>query len=221
MSARLSSASPRALAIGASLAVLLYAAALWFVLVSPKRADAAHAGDKVAAAELRLAEVQMAANRPPGKGEPVADVFRLAKAMPGSTDQPGLVLEISRLASRSGVTLRSITPETPLTEVGEPTLIPLSVGLTGSYAQITKFLLQTRSLVTVRDERIQARGRLLSVQSVTLAESVDKGFPKLDATVVLDAYVYDGPIVPVEPDPADVPEEEPSSSGTSAAGSTH
>ena len=98
-------------------------------------------------------------------------------------------------------------------------MIPISVGVSGSYAQITRFLLRTRSLVAVRDGEIRARGRLLSVRSVSLAESVGQGFPKLDATVVLDAYVYDGPIVPPDA-PAEVPEEQLSTSGSSALGST-
>lgn len=221
MKARVESLSPRALVIIAAAAVLVYAAVIWLLLVSPKRAEAADARSAVAAAELRLAEAQAAANRPRGAGEPVADVFRLAKAMPASTDQPGLVLELSRLARGSGVTLRSISPETPVAGVGGPTMIPLTVSVSGSYAQISKFLLHTRSLVTVRDGRIHARGRLLTVESVSLVESVAHGFPKLDATVALNAYVYDGPIVPIEaPDTAE-PEEEPSTGGTSAAGSTH
>jgi hypothetical protein len=211
--------SPRTLGIVAGLAVLVYAAALWFVLVSPKRAEAADADAAVAEAELRLTEAQ-AAIRPRGAGVPVADVFRLAKAMPASTDQPGLVLEISRLAVQSGVTLRGMTPQAAVAGVGGPTLIPVSVNLTGSYAQITKFLDRTRSLLTVQNGKIRARGRLLSVRSVSLAEAVGRGFPKLDATVVLDAYVYDGPIVPVE-SPTEVPGEEPSPSGTSALGSTN
>lgn len=220
MRARIALLSPRTLAIIGAAVVLVYAAALWFVLVSPKRAEAADAGSAVTEAELRLAEVQAAARRGPGAGEPVADVFRLAKAMPASTDQPGLILEISRLASRTGVTLRGITPQTPVAGVGAPTLIPLSVGISGSYAQITKFLLRTRSLVSVRDGKVHARGRLLSVRSVSLAESVAKGFPKLDATVVLDAYVYDGPILPADA-PAVAPAEQLSTSGSSALGSTN
>jgi Tfp pilus assembly protein PilO len=220
MRARIDSLSPRTLRIVAAALVLVYAAVVWLLLVSPKRSEAADARSEVAAAEFRLAEAQAAANRPRGAGEPVADVFRLAKAMPASTDQPGLVLELSRLATRSGVKLRSITPETPVAGVGGPTLIPLSVSVGGSYSEIAKFLLQTRSLVTVRDGRIQARGRLLTVQSVSLAESDTDGFPKLDATIFLNAYVYDGPIVPLEA-PAEEPEEEPSTGGTSAAGSTN
>jgi Tfp pilus assembly protein PilO len=217
VSARLQSLSTRGLFVAAVLIVLVYAAVVWFLLVSPKRSDAAAARADLAAAELRLAEAKAGSRiRDRGPGAPVADVFRLAKAMPSTVDQPGLVLEFSRLAQQSGVTLRSLTPRDPVAGVGGPSLIPVTVTVGGSYAEITKFLARTRALVTVRDGKIHARGRLLSVQSVSLIESATERFPALDATIELDAYVYDGPIVPVEiPEPA---EEEVPAAGTDALG---
>lgn len=219
MSSRISSMSPRTLQIIAGLAVLVFAAALWFLLVAPKRSAAADAESKLADAQLELAEAQAAASRPRGSGAPVSDVFRLAKAMPASTDQPGLVLEIARLADRTGVTLRSFAPETAAAAVGGPTLIPLTVSVGGSYAQITKFLAATRELVSVRRGKIRATGRLFTVQSVSLTESAAHGFPKLDAAIVMNAYVYDGPIVPVEAPVDPAAEEELTTGGASAAGS--
>jgi Tfp pilus assembly protein PilO len=215
---RLESMPPRALQIGAGVIVLVFAAALWFLLVAPKRSAAADAEAKVAEAEVRLADAQAAANRPSAAGAPVADVFRLAKAMPTVADQSGLVLELSRLAQRTGVTLRSIAPQTPVADAGGPTLIPVNVSVGGNYRSIIRFLRGTRELVKVRDGKIRARGRLLTTQSVTLTESAARGFPMLDATIVLNAYVYDGPIVPVAP-AEPVEEEEPTTNGTSAAGS--
>jgi Tfp pilus assembly protein PilO len=223
MRARLESLSGRTITILAVGTVVVYAAAIWFLLVSPKRSEAATARGDLAAAEVRLVEARVAGTRPRSAGAPVADVFRLAKAMPASADQPGLVFELSRLARQSGVTLRSVTPLVPVAEVGGPTVIPLTVTLGGSYRKITNFLSRTRNLVTVRDGKIHARGRLLDVRTVTLIESVTDGFPKLDATVGMFAYVYDGPIVPAElPQLPEEGEEPASTDGTSAAaGSMH
>jgi Tfp pilus assembly protein PilO len=215
--ARLAAMSPRAQIAVAGVTVLVFAAALWFLLVAPKRSAASDAEARLANAELRLVEAQSAASRSRGPGSPVADVFRLAKAMPASTDQPGLVLELSRLAKRSGVALRAITPDAPLSAVGGPTLIPVIVSVGGSYANITRFLRNTRQLVRVRDGSIHAKGRLFTIESVSLVESVTRRFPMLDATVALNAYVYDGPIVQAEV-PTPESEEELSTSGTSAAG---
>jgi Tfp pilus assembly protein PilO len=214
--ARLESLSTRSTILLIGAVVLVYAAAVWLLFVSPKRAEVATARQDVVAAELRLVEAQTSVNRPSAGGSRVADVFRLTKAMPSTADQPGLVLEISRLAKQSGVTLRSISPKEPVAGVGGPSLIPLTVTLTGSYKQITKFLGRTRKLVTVRNGKIHARGRLLSVHGVTLVESVDAHFPKLDATLEIDAYVYDGPIIPEEvPEP---PTEELPAAGSNAIG---
>ena len=218
MRASIAALSPRALRGLAVGIVLLYGLAMWLLLVSPKRAEVASAGADVTAAELRLAEAQAAANRPGGGGVPVSDVFRLAKAMPESDDQPSLVLEISRLAERSGVTLQTIAPQAPAAGAGGATMIPVAVTVGGSYREISRFLRHTRTLVTVRDGELRATGRLFTVQSIGLVESVSDGFPKLDATVTLNAYVYDGPILP--PDVPAEPEEDDVSTGSSAAGGT-
>ena len=217
MKTRLGSLSPRALYLLAGVFVLVYAIAVWMLLVSPKRAEATAVKSDLVAAEQRLLEAQASAAGPRGTPTPVADVLRLSKAMPTSEDQTGLVLEISEAARQSGVKILSIAPQEPVTAEGGPTLIPVQVAVSGSYRQINRFLTRTRTLVKVRNGTIRATGRLLAVQSVSLGESVTDGFPKLDATIVMDAYVYDGPIVPVEiPDP----DEELPAAGSDAAGST-
>jgi Pilus assembly protein, PilO len=193
---RLEALSPRALiALGVG-AVLLYSLVAWFLVVAPKRSVATSLGADVAAAELKLVGAQATANQPQNGGVTVADVFRLVKAMPASADQPGLVLELDRLARSSGVVLGSITPQEPVVGEGGATMIPVAVVVGGSYRAITRFLASARKLVTVRHGKLRATGRLFSVQSVELSESNADGFPRLDGTITLNAYVYDGPIVP-------------------------
>lgn len=218
MKARIASLPPRALFALVAAAVLVYAVAAWFLVVSPKRFEVSSLGAEVALAEIRLAEARAAANRPESAGVPVSDVFRLAKAMPRSDDQPGLVLELDRLARASGVTLGSITPQAPVLGAGGATMIPVAVTVGGTYFEISRFLTHTRGLVTVRRGKLRATGRLFTVQSVELVESAVGGFPLLDAAITLNAYVYDGPIVPLGA--LDAPAEELPTGGTSAAGGT-
>lgn len=216
MRARVEALSPRALTALAAAAVLLFAVVVWLLVVSPKRADASSAGAELAAAELLLSEAQAALLRPQARGTSVSDVLRLTKAMPSSDDQAGLVLELTRLAKTTGVTLKRITQEPLQTEPGKPATIPLSIVVSGRYPDVTRFLMRVRELVTVQGGKISARGRLLSVNSVSLDESDTGGFPQLDATIALDSYVYDGPIAPEAPP---VPTEEEGTGGSSAAGS--
>lgn len=218
MRARVESLSPRALAALAAAAVLLFTAVVWFLVVSPKRADASSAATELVAAEKRLANAEAAVLGPRTAGASTTDILKLTKAMPSSEDQAGLVLELTRLARASGVTLEGIAPQEPVAIAGSPTTIPVSVVVNGRYHDVTRFVERVRLLVTVDGGRVAARGRLLAVKSVALVEADTEKYPQLDATVELDAYVYDGPVAPVEI-PVPVTEEETSTtSGSTAAG---
>ena len=199
-------------------AVLVYALALWFLLISPQRAEATALVEDVAAAELRLVEAQVAATRPTQDGARVSDVLRLAKAMPASSEQSSLVLELELLGRATGVKIESIAPGEPALVAGSPTSIPVVVTAEGSYRQFARFLKRVRELVRVRHGEVHATGRLLAVQGVELSESKTSGFPSLDAVITLNAFAYDGPIAPETPPP--VVETDDESSGSSATGGT-
>ena len=77
----------------------------------------------------------------------------------------------------------------------------------------------TRALVSLRGGAVRTTGRLLTMQAVELAESKTKRFPYLDATISLNAFVYDGPIAPSIPPPATT-DTDSSSTGATAARST-
>lgn len=218
MKARVADLSPRARVAIAAAAVLVYALAAWFLVVTPKRAEVARLGNEISVAELRLADARASANRPRKTVAPVTDVVRLAKAMPSSADQPTLVLELAVLARRAGVTLGSIAPEAATTDGSGATLVPVVVSVSGSFGRITTFLKYARELVAVRGGRLHASGRLFSVQGVELSESAAGKFPLLDATITFNAYAYDGPIVPPTPPTPTTTEE--STSGATAAGGT-
>jgi Tfp pilus assembly protein PilO len=201
--------------------VLLYAAVLWLVLVAPKRSEAASLSDQVITAQLDLASAQLKARRPAPKtpaDSSVSDVLRLAKAMPSSADQAGLVLELDRLARSAKVTLGAIAPQDAVIGQSGATTTPVVLTVTGSYRQITRFLQHTRALVSAHGGAVHATGRLLTMQSVELVESKTEGFPFLDATITLNAFVYDAPIAPATPPPTTTTGD--SSTQASAAGST-
>ena len=201
----------------AACAVLVYALAVFFLVVSPRRSEAATLSADVAAADVKLAALQAGAHRPRTHGTPAADVFRLAKAMPSSGDQAGLILELDRLAHASGVTLSSVTQQGLAVDAGGATSIPAVVTVNGSYRQIGTFLKRMRRLVAVRHGELRTTGRLFSVKNLELAESATDGFPLLDATITVNAYVYDAPIAPPSiPLPAD--EEAPTSTASAAGG---
>ena len=123
-------------------------------------------------------------------------------------------------SSSTGVKLGSITPRDPVVSAGGPTAIPVVVTAEGSYRQVTRFVRRARELVRFRRGGVRATGRLFTVQAVELAESNAKRFPFIDATITLNAFVYDGPIVPETPAPTPTEDEDETSTDSSAAGAT-
>ncbi len=212
--------SPRALAGLVAAGVVVYAIAMWFLVVSPKRAEASRLEAEVVAAEAELTQARASAGKPGSAPTTrVSDLFRLAKAMPASSDQASLLLELDVLARKANVGIESVELQTPAQLAAGSTAIPVAVTVSGSYRDVTRFLRNMRRLVGLSGGSPRAVGRLLTVQSIELSASKASGFPRLDAAIVLNAHVYDGPIVPPTPEtPPAESSDEPE--GAAAAGAT-
>ena len=169
--------------------ILVYAAAGYFMVVSPKKAESARLDEEIAATSLELRDA-LAATAAQDDTQPiaVADIFRLSVAMPSAPDMPGILLELSRIADETGIRFKSITPQSAL-PVAAYQVVPIDVAFDGSFYALSDFLFRLRTLVTVRRGELHAAGRLFAVESVDFSES-DRGFPLLAATLKLKAYVY-------------------------------
>jgi type IV pilus assembly protein PilO len=115
--------------------------------------------------------------------------------MPTKTDMPDLVLELSALARDTGISFDSISPQ-PVAAVGSYSVLPISVTFNGNFYNLADFLYRLRSLVTVHAGRLDATGRLFSVDTLAFNES-EKKFPQIQATLVIDAFVYAAAPAPV------------------------
>ena len=181
--------SPRALYILVAAGLIVYTLGFWFLLVAPKRALAAELEAEVTATEIAVSAARAAAVAPPDT-QPiaVADIFRLAKAMPAVPDMPGILLELARIADETGIEFQSITPEASTVE-GDYQIVPIGLVFDGSFYELSDLLFRLRTLVGVRHGELEATGRLFSVETISFAESAD-GFPEITASLTLNAYVY-------------------------------
>jgi hypothetical protein len=198
----------RALGVIAGLCILLYAAGGYFLFVSPKKGEAVRLDEAIAAANVELTSARAAANvKDDTQPIAVADIFRLATAMPSSPDMPGILLELSRIAEETGIRFKSIAPQTAA-PAGAYLSIPIAVTFDGSFYALSDFLFRLRTLVSVRRGELHATGRLFSVQNVDFTEG-EAGFPVLSAALTLRAYVYGANIagtqLPVPTDPSATP----------------
>lgn len=192
---------PQAAVIGIVVAAVLVVGFLgWFLLVRPQGGKLDDLKGQTAEAQQKIDAYnqQVAAARSAPKIE-VADVYRLAKAMPDRTDMPDLVLELSQLARDTGIRFDSISPQ-PTALIGSYTVLPISVTFNGNFYNLADFLYRLRSLVSVHGGRLDATGRLFSVDTLTFNESALK-FPQIQASLVIDAFVYGTGV----PSPAPLP----------------
>jgi hypothetical protein len=218
--------SPRALFIAVIGGVLVYALVFWFLLVSPKRAEATQLKTEVAALEITVNEARIAAmprSNEDTKPIAVADIFRLAKAMPAVPDMPGILLELDRIAEETGVQFQSVAPEAS-SVVGDYQTVPITLAFDGNFYELSDFLFRLRTLVGVRGGELRASGRLFSVETISFAESPKK-FPELTATLSVVAYVYgsDAPPsagAPAEAAPAPDPNAAPATDPNAATPAT-
>ena len=197
--------STRALGAIVGVVILAFAAGGYFMVVSPKKAEVMRLDEEIAAAQVDLRDA-LAATAAQDDTQPiaVADIFRLATAMPSTPDMPGILLELSRIADETGIRFKSITPQSAL-PVGAYQVVPIDVAFDGSFYALSDLLFRLRTLVTVRRGELHAAGRLFAVESVDFSES-DRGFPLLAATLKLNAYVYGLNTAPsAVPPPAETP----------------
>jgi hypothetical protein len=169
------------------------------VLVKPKRHDAATLAAQISNAQVQLDAAHAALSGAHGDLAPirVADLFRLSRAMPDQTDLPDVLLQLSQIATETGITFRSITPAEPVTTTTYEQL-PIDLVFEGRFYDLSDFLYRLRNLVGVHDGVLASEGRLFAVDSISFAEG-DVTFPEVQANLRVDAYIYGNGTEPETP----------------------
>ena len=172
-----------------AIALVIVSAVVYFVLISPKQARSAELDQQIAELEskIQLATRPVATDTPQVKIN-VADLFRLAKAMPDQEDMPGIILELNSIALSTGVNFVAIQPGTPESK-GSYNSIPVTLTFEGNYYDLTDFLYRLRNLVTVEDGVLDSSGRLYTLDALDMQEG-EGGFPKILATLTVSAYSF-------------------------------
>ncbi|HLY93787.1 MAG TPA: type 4a pilus biogenesis protein PilO [Gaiellaceae bacterium] len=207
-------------------AALLVLALGYFVAVRPLAHKAAGLHAQTAGVRLQIADdlAQVAAARGAGPAAAaqtikVADVYKLAKAMPAVTDMPDVLIELDQTARAAGVDLQTLSPGTAAPGTNGYSMLPITLTVAGNFYTVTDLLYRLRNLVYVRSGALQANGRLFSVNSVTLSPSNGKS---IAATIAVDTYVYGGTTAAAPPSTttATTTTTTTPASGPSAAGAT-
>lgn len=217
-----------------ALVSLLLLAAGWFLLVSPRQAQASELRAEDASAqeendllELKIAELKAQSATLP---EAEAELATIQRQMPGSAQMPQLVRDLNRIAEETGVNLAAVTPAeaTALSEesstsdsssdgstdtsAGSSTTasqvaqIPLTVVVEGDYFQVVAYL---QKLQTQLSRAILVSG-ITTTEADSSKSSSDTG--AISVTITGSAFVLQEGSVSTE--------SSGSSSGSESSGGT-
>jgi Tfp pilus assembly protein PilO len=164
---------------------------------------------------------------------------RLGKAVPADDDVRSLMVQLQSAAESSGVDFEKIELGTGLAGAsgstpapgdekstggelasapgavpvagGAMSAMPFSFTFNGGFFDLSSFLSRLERFVTVNNERVNVTGRLLRLESVSIAPS-QSGFPQMQAQIGAATYI----VPPVEPVSGEVaaapaPSSEPNS----------
>jgi Tfp pilus assembly protein PilO len=199
VTARISSLSTRAQVALVAGGLLLVALIGYFAVISPKRATAAQLKQQTAAVQAQIDQNRSTAFTKALPAVRAASVFSLSKAMPTELETPNVILQLNQLAVDSGISFDTITPQgassstSAVTTTPDPFAAePIQVEFTGSFYGLLAFLQRVRNLVRVENGHLNAVGRLFDVSDVAFAPG-PKGFPQIQATLTLNAFVPQAP----------------------------
>jgi Tfp pilus assembly protein PilO len=167
--------------------------ALWVLAVSPARKQASKVSSEVSSTRSQLshalAEVAEARSAQSRYHVAYASLAQLGQAVPTSPEVPALVYALDRASNNHKVMFSSIassasgtssSPSSPAaskTAASAPfTQMPFALTFTGSYDDLIHLLGQVeRFTVQVPGGPVEVSGRLLTIQSVTLAAATPSG----------------------------------------------
>lgn len=175
----------------AGLAVL--AGGGYFLLIQPQKSQASSLTREIADLNTKIADSRSQANQAAGLSKIlVADIFKLTTAMPDKTDISGVLFQLASVTKDTGISFDSITPGT-VVDASTYQVLPITLIVQGNFFDLSDFLRRLQSLVLVENGKLVARGRLFTADQIVLTEG-DAGFPKIKATISVNAFMYGHPV---------------------------
>ena len=212
---------PKGAVIGGIVAAGLLVLVLgWLLLVGPQNHKASSLTKQTADVEKQitdqLAQIAAAKNVTAAPQIRVADVYKLAKAMPSATDMPNILIQLDQVAKDSGVQLQNISPSQPALDPGTgQQAVQVTLNVNGDFYTVTDLLYRLRNFVYVRHGALEASGRLFSIDNVSFSPLEGR---KLSASISVHTYVYGA--APAAPAAAAPPATDTSTDTTSTTTDT-
>lgn len=190
-------------------------AASWMFLIQPRRAQASKLATQVSAEQTQLssAESEVVAGEAARNQFPAnyTQVVRLGEAVPADDDVPSLIYQLQGAANAADVNFSTLQvqsagsssppPSSSSSSTSSSALPPgvaigpagfpveqFSFSLQGNFFHLANFFKRLQSFVTAGKDQISIRGRLLSINGISLGQA-SQGFPEITANVSATAYL--------------------------------
>jgi Tfp pilus assembly protein PilO len=174
--------------------LILLAVAGYFVLIAPKKNEVKSLDQEIARLDQQISDQRSQATQAAGLSKIlVADYNKLQTAMPNEARMDELYLQLNSLAKDTGISFDSLQPGTAV-DSSTFQVLPLAVTFEGSFSELSDFLYRLQSLVLVDNHKLNAKGRLFTVDQVSFAEG-EKGFPQIRASLQINAFAFGHPVV--------------------------
>jgi Tfp pilus assembly protein PilO len=202
-------------------AAIVAATSFYYFALAPKREQIAKLDADIATKEAEVVQArEQLAGYEQARASYKANysrLVRLGKAAPGDDDVQSLLVQLESAAGRTGVDFEKIelgsgAAAAPAPAAGQPassvpasapgavpiaggalSAMPFNFSFSGSYFDLTTFFSKLEHFVTVNNERIDATGRLLRLETLKIAPGAT-GFPTMQAEIGAATYI----IPPVE-----------------------
>jgi Tfp pilus assembly protein PilO len=147
--------------------------AMWVLVVGPKRSQANAFGAQISSARASLtsAEGQLSSARESERSyrAEVRALSRLSSALPANDGVPQLLRQISALAGGHSVDFQEISLSSGSPTTAGFNTLQLTFSFKGGYVQLQNFLDALDKLTRSDGTNVLARGRLVTVDSVSLS----------------------------------------------------
>jgi Tfp pilus assembly protein PilO len=171
-------------------AALLVAFVGYSILVKPQKTRLKSVQAEILATQQTIDLYKQQAQQSQPTAAPkvrVADIYRLARAMPSVEGMADILVELDSVSRSAGVVLTNVSPSAAQPGAGFQ-IVQLQITFEGDFFATTDFLYRLRTLVDVRHGQLEAGGRIFAVEQGTLSPSA--GNALLQGQVTLETYVY-------------------------------
>ncbi|MHB9111481.1 MAG: type 4a pilus biogenesis protein PilO [Thermoleophilia bacterium] len=182
--------------IGLGVVVLLVA--WYFLIISPKKEEAATRASEYQAEKRSydesLVKVQRIGEERSAAKAAAGDLLKLSKLVPPDSQVPSMIVEMQSTADSAGLKFMKIVPDTPVAGTESGTIVPFQLEFQGEFYDVNDFLYRVENFARMEGTDVNVTGRLISVVTLELVEpEIDGSFPDVLVKIGANAYMTSPP----------------------------